>query len=1324
MTLVTSHRDFGPHVSDGAITGEISEEALIPGVFVGSPAAAPRTLVDILDVSIRTYSHTPALDDGDSVLTYASLDARVGTLVRRLHSLGIGVGDRVGIYMPSGNADLYVGILAVLVAGAAYVPVDADDPPDRAELVWSEARVCAVLDAGGVLRQRPEVCPLGRCGRPGLDDDAWIIFTSGSTGKPKGVAITHRSAAAFVDAEALLFCAERPLGPSDRVLAGLSVAFDASCEEMWLAWRHGACLTPAPRALVRTGADLGPWLIERRVSVVSTVPTLAALLPGDALELVRLLIFGGEAVPAELAGRFVRPGRQVWNTYGPTEATVVTCASLLDGGHPVRIGLPLAGWSVSVVDTTGAPVESGEVGELVISGVGLGRYLDAAKDAQMYAPLPSLGWDRAYRSGDLVRADPAGLVFVGRADDQVKLAGRRVELGEIDAALQRLPGVAAAAAAVRRTPAGNPVLVGYLVPVPGTDVDPVATRALLSGQLPAQLVPTLLVLDQLPVRASGKVDRAALPWPAPADTTSGTAARLDGELEWLAQQWTDQLGPVPITADSDFFFLGGTSLAAAQLVTVLRGRYPSASVADIYRHPTLGDLNCRLGQLDSARDTVRAVRPTSRRAGAAQAAIMLVLFTLTGLRAVTGLAIFGKFVGGGTWMPDFSWPLILIAWLVLFSLPGRFVTAIVGVRVLVRSVRPGAYPRGGSVHLRLWAAERLVAACHLQSFTGTPWAGWYARALRCDVGDNVVLHSLPPVTGLASFGTGCAVESEVDLAGWWLDGDVLHLGEMRIGPGARVGTRVTLLPGADVGENAEVVPGACITGRVPAGEKWAGAEARRVGAAGEGWPAPRCPDGGRHRRRRPGGGLSHSWGLVYALSLVGLNLLSLIAAVPALALLLLYIRDTSTLQAAMYRALICVPPLVVLALCTYMALVAGLVRWAGRGLRPGFYPTWGRVGWSVWLIEGLLTGAQTAIFPVYASLLTPVWLRLLGARVGRGVEASTVLLLPQLSSFSDHSFLADHTLIAPRRLRGGWLHLDMAHVGERSFVGNSAIVGGGRSVPDHSLIGVLSDAPVQAEAGSSWLGQPPLELRRQAERGDPARTFTPPRRLKIARGAVELCRIVPALMSAVLGLLTIATLALIYVHAGGLTCVALSGPVLLAGGMIAGALTAGVKWLLMGRFSPGEHPLWSSFVWRNELADCFTEVLAVPWLVGSSLGTPLLNLWFRCMGAQVGRGVWCETWWLPEFDLVRLDDGVSVNRGTVLQTHLFHDRIMRLDRVHLAAGSTLGPRGIVLPGATLGAQVTVAATSLVMRGETVPPNTRWLGNPISVWPALCAPSGR
>ncbi len=445
-------------------------------VHANRPAPpSPRTLVEVFAATVALAGSRTAIEAGGRALSYEECSLGARALATRLRELGIGRGDRVGVCLPSGDAELHLAILGVLYAGAAYVPVDADDPPARAAAVWRSAGACAVIGNGLSIEMRG--APRGEPGLPAPEDDAWVIFTSGSTGAPKGVAVSHRAAAAFVDAEAELFAVQ----PEDRVLAGLSVAFDASCEEMWLAWRHGATLVPAPRALVRAGAELGPWLAERGVSVVSTVPTLAAMWDPADLGSVRLLILGGEACPEALAWRLARE-REVWNTYGPTEATVVSTAVRLEPGAPVTIGWPLAGWEVAIVDEHGEAVALGDPGELVIAGVGVARYLDPALDAARFAPVPALAAERAYRSGDMVRETIDGLQFLGRRDDQVKLGGRRLELGEIEGQMSKVSGVKAAAATVQKTPAGNPVLVGYFV----GEADPATVRAALAERLPCR----------------------------------------------------------------------------------------------------------------------------------------------------------------------------------------------------------------------------------------------------------------------------------------------------------------------------------------------------------------------------------------------------------------------------------------------------------------------------------------------------------------------------------------------------------------------------------------------------------------------------------------------------------------------------------------------------------------------------------------------------------------------------------------------------------------------------------------------------------------------
>jgi non-ribosomal peptide synthetase-like protein len=175
------------------------------------------------------------------------------------------------------------------------------------------------------------------------------------------------------------------------------------------------------------------------------------------------------------------------------------------------------------------------------------------------------------------------------------------------------------------------------------------------------------------------------------------------------------------------------------------------------------------------------------------------------------------------------------------------------------------------------------------------------------------------------------------------------------------------------------------------------------------------------------------------------------------------------------------------------------------------------------------------------------------------------------------------------------------------------------------------------------------------------------------------------------------------------------GVVILLAGAVAGVVAVAAKWLVVGRIKAGEKPLWSSFVWRNEVADTFVETVAAPWFARAASGTPVMNLWLRALGARIGRGVWCETYWLPEADLVTLGRASTVSRGCVVQTHLFHDRIMRMDTVVLEDGATMGPHCVALPASRIGAGATIGPASLVMRGDEVPPSTRWQGNPIAPW---------
>ncbi|UOQ61861.1 amino acid adenylation domain-containing protein [Leucobacter rhizosphaerae] len=1305
----------------------------------GPLAPDPRTLIDILHATAAAYPEASAIDDGSGALSYAELLEAVEAEAERLRAAGVRPGDRVGIRVDSGSKALYIAILAIMRARAAYVPVDADDTDERARLVFGEARVAGIIGNTGYLpREQGRDQDSAGTGdtaletdssTPTLDDAAWIIFTSGSTGVPKGVAVSHRSAAAFVDAEANWYLQDDPLGPGDRVLAGLSVAFDASCEEMWLAWRYGACLVPAPRALVRSGEDLAQWLVRQSITVVSTVPTLAAMWPRDTIENVRLLIFGGEACPPELVAGLVEPGREVWNTYGPTEATVVSCGCRLDGVSPVSIGVPLDGWDLAVVDAEGRRVAPGEAGELIIGGVGLARYLDPAKDAEKYAPMPSLGWERAYRSGDLVRYEETGLMFLGRADDQVKVGGRRIELGEIENALQELPGVTAAAAAVRASDAGVPVLVGYLVVEGAADGDGAASfdrglaREHLASRLAAGVMPLIAIVDDLPVRTSGKVDRAALPWPLPGVAAGeGGLADADGlsdTARWLVEQWQRVLGvPVPSTT-SDFFDLGGGSLAAAQLVSRIRARVPEFTVADIYDVPRLGAMAKAIAATELQADpgSYHQPAPTPKRTQWAQTLAGVPLFIVSGVRWLVYLLTAGTILRAAdpvafAVLPTAPWWLLGIGILAVATPFGRMGIAAIVARILLAGLKPGDYPRGGVTHMRLWLAEQFSAQIDAVGLAGAPWVTVYARLLGARIGRDVSLHTLPPITGMLEVGDRSAIEPEVDLAGYWIDGDLLRVGPVRIGTDVTVGARSTLAPGTRIDDGAEVSPGSAVFGRVKSGQRWAGSPAVRVGSArGDGGSgAEAWPKGTPHP--------APSWRIAYGLSSLGLALLPFAAFALGGVIVSLGIAGAPTLGAALLGALAWLVPAVLAVGLAYALAVILLVRLLAIGMEAGTYPLHSRVSWQVWTTERLLDTSRTFLFPLYSSLVTPTWLRLLGARVGPNVEASTVLLLPKMTRIDEGAFLADDTMVASYELHRGWLRIGPVRIGKRAFLGNSGMAGQGHRVPKYSLVAVLSAAPAKAKAGSSWLGSPPARLRRTAQDGEDDRTYRPGGALRLARALWELGRIGPVIVTCALGLLVVFAFAWLLAVVGPVWTLLLSGIVMLAAGALAAIISTIAKWAIVGPIRVGEHPLWSSFVWRTEVSDTFTEMLAAPWFARAAAGTPAIAVWLRSLGATIGRGVWCDSYWLPEPDLVSLGDGATVNRGCVVQTHLFHDRIMSLDRVELEPGATLGPHSVILPAATIGAHATVGPASLVMRGESVPVGSRWSGNPVGPWRAV------
>ncbi|MFJ5885575.1 amino acid adenylation domain-containing protein [Kitasatospora cineracea] len=579
-----------------------AERARLERWGTGPAAEPPAAFPELFARQLRRTPDAPAVRDPRTTLTYRQLDARAGALARRLTALGVGPEDRVAVALPR-DSGLAVALLAVLKAGAAYLPLDPGYPAARLAYMLADAaprlllttpEVHAGLPGSAVPHLYPDGADDGTGGAadpspgPAVDPahPAYVIYTSGSTGRPKGVVVTHRGIAALAGTQRERLRA----GDGSRVLQLASVSFDAAFWELCMGLLSGACLELDTREALLPGPALAARVREHGITHLTLPPAALAVLPADSLPAGTTLVLAGETCPPTLA-RAWAPGRFLVNAYGPTETTV--CATMsgfrpagaLSAGEQsagelperaVPIGVPVDGTRVRVLDARLSPVPPGVVGELYVSGEGLARgYLGrpGLTASRFVADPAGAPGERMYRTGDLARWRRDGQVeYVGRADEQVKLRGFRIEPGEVEAALTALPGVAAACVVVREDRPGDRRLVAYTVP-DGPDAlpGPAELRARLADVLPGHLVPAAYVrLDALPLTPNGKTDRRALPAPE-GPAAAGRGPRTERERV-LCEVFAQTLGLPEVAATDDFFAAGGHSLLVVALARRIEER--------------------------------------------------------------------------------------------------------------------------------------------------------------------------------------------------------------------------------------------------------------------------------------------------------------------------------------------------------------------------------------------------------------------------------------------------------------------------------------------------------------------------------------------------------------------------------------------------------------------------------------------------------------------------------------------------------------------------------------------------------------------------------
>ncbi|HZF48381.1 MAG TPA: amino acid adenylation domain-containing protein [Polyangiaceae bacterium] len=585
--------------------------------------ASDRCVHDLFEQQVERTPDAVAVEYEDERLTYAELNTRANRLAHHLRSSGLGVGPEVLVGLcVERSIEMVVGLLGILKAGGAYVPIDPGYPADRIAFILRDARISVVLTQAALVERLPELSavvvrldedvalwrslPDKNPERLATADNAmYVIYTSGTTGRPKGAVIEGRG---VVNLFSGALVRDRYRGPC-RVLHRASFAFDVSVLELLGPLLFGGCVVMCPRGAHVDPDALASLVRRRRITYIDVPPSLLVYLLEQPdfcqAESLRLVSVGGERLDEALVAAFEEKARaELWNAYGPTEATVeATSWRALPRDEPGRvyIGRPHPRYRVYVLDRSGRPAPAGVEGELSIGGVGLARgYLNRPDlTAERFVPDPfseSPG-DRMYRTGDLARWSERGeLEFLGRADHQVKIRGFRVELGEIEAALSAHASVREAVVVAREDAPGDKRLVAYLVLSDVSDVSdgegaPSALREHLRAMLPEPMLPSaFVVLKSLPLTPNGKIDRKALPAPDGARSADGASyepPRTETE-QALAAVWEELLCVRPVGVTDDFFSLGGHSLLAMRLINTVRARLGfSLSMASLFSHPTV-----------------------------------------------------------------------------------------------------------------------------------------------------------------------------------------------------------------------------------------------------------------------------------------------------------------------------------------------------------------------------------------------------------------------------------------------------------------------------------------------------------------------------------------------------------------------------------------------------------------------------------------------------------------------------------------------------------------------------------------------------------------
>jgi len=1331
--------DAGTHLRGLARdASDLTESGLTPQILCGpdSPLAGQpgERLSRVFEGLAAVHAAAPAVMDNGRVWTYREMDTAANRFAHLLAGRGVRPGDRVALLLDR-SAETYIAILAVMKAGAVFVPLAPAFPEERMSLIVEDAGVSLVVTNAGYAPRAAALsvphlviaadCPQAAA-QPdtpleiaaGGDDTCYILYTSGTTGRPKGVAVRHQSICNFVRVAADAY----GYRPGDRVYQGMTIAFDFSTEEIWVPFAAGATVVPAPGRMTLVGEELADFLRANAITCLACSPTLLSSIESDVPSL-RAILVGGEACPHNLVTRWSKPGRQILNTYGPTEATVTATMGYLTPECPVTIGAPLPTYSIVILDAEAPQLTPpGELGEIGIAGIGVAAgYLNrpeltAQKFIADFIGLPNNPSQRIYRTGDLGRINADGEVeYHGRIDTQVKIRGYRIELGEIEAVLLDQPAIAQAAVTTWEIEPGRVELVGYYALKSGAEAIARADLAReLRRPLPDYMVPSFQEeLPALPMTVSDKVDTRKLPKPSGVRLGAERKEILPStdDERFLAEALRDVLKMDDIYVEDNFFDdLGANSLLMARFCARLRTRreWATTSMRDIYLHPTVADL-------------ARHLRGPEEEAAAAEEPCLthrasnLAYWT----SGAAQLAFYGLYSYFGFWMLNsgLNWvydmlddPVQLylrcaiLSAAVFFGMSGF---AVAMKWLLVGRWKAESFPIWGLRYYRFWVVKTLIRTAPVVLFRGSPLYSLYLRLLGARLGRSTTIEcrAVPVCTDLISIGENAILRKESMVLGYRAQAGYIHTGPIAIGRDAFVGVGCMIDIDTAIGDRAQLGHASSLQRgqHIPDDAHWHGSPAVAT-------TADYC--------KVPVVTLSKTRRILYE----AVQLVTLFVIVTPFPLWFhSYWQDVSDdYQESI--GIVAIGTTFTLVALIVALLFAALVlpRLFSLVLKPG--RTYRLYGFHFWLqsIVEVCTNARLLNLMFGDSSAVVHYIRALGWNLNKVVQTGSNFGSnqqqdnPLLCEIGTGTMVSDGLYMINVHKSASAFRLEHTKVGERNYFGNNIFYPPDGRTGDNVLLGtkvmVPIDGPLRENVG--LLGSPPFEIPRMVKRDK-----------ELIQGVSEEDRrarlphknrhnLATALMFiAVQWTMLFVTLAIWdralnyyteWAQAALFAAVVLTGAVTIPFYVL-------MEWASLGfrRLQPQMTTIYDVAFWRHER---HWKLSDSP-IIRLFAGTPFRPMILRALGVKVGKRVYDGGANLTERSLVEIGDDATLNEGCVIQAHSLEEGAFKSDHIRIGNGCTLGPAAFVHYGVTMGDGAIADVDCFVMKGEILEPNSIWRGNP-------------